>query len=125
MVCADTNCWIAFLGGQQGRDVQILKQCLISHSLAMAPIVLAELLSSPNLSERDVRDFLAVPLLEVTEGYWSRGGRLRARLLGLGYRPKLADTLIAQSCLDYQAWFMTRDRDFSPFTKHAGLSMVQ
>lgn len=97
---------------------------MISRSLVMAPIVLAELLSSPVLSERDVRNFLAVPLLEVTEGYWHRGGRLRAKLLGLGYRPKLADTLIAQSCLDHQAWFMTRDRDFSAFIKHAGLALV-
>jgi predicted nucleic acid-binding protein len=39
-------------------------------------------------------------------------------------RPKLADTLIAQSCLDHGVPLVTRDRGFSSFQKFAGLRVL-
>jgi len=42
----------------------------------------------------------------------------------LRLRPKVADTLIAQSCLDHGVPLITRDRDFSSFQKIAGLQLL-
>jgi hypothetical protein len=63
-------------------------------------VVLTELLSDPKVT-RVVKDlFLQLPVLDITEGYWHRTGLLRSRLLARGRRARLADGLIAQSCLD-------------------------
>jgi predicted nucleic acid-binding protein len=39
-------------------------------------------------------------------------------------RPKIADTLIAQSCLDHDVPLITRDVDFKAFQKFAGLQLL-
>ncbi len=82
---------------------------------ALPPVVLTELLSDPKVSE-SVKDlFMQLPVLEVTDGYWHRAGVLRARLLARRRRARLADTLIAQSCLDHDLPLVTRDSDFRHF----------
>jgi predicted nucleic acid-binding protein len=63
------------------------------------------------------------PRLEILDGYWVRAGELRARLLRRGLKARLADTLIAQSCLDHQVALLTRDRAFRNFATHAGLNL--
>jgi predicted nucleic acid-binding protein len=61
---------------------------------------------------------------EVLTGFWTRAGKLRANLIRRGHRPKLADTLIAQTCLDHKVGLLTRDRDFSTFARWAGLKLL-
>ena len=90
----------------------------------MAPVVLAELLSDPVLPAQDEHDLLLIYLLDLTPGFWYRAGKLRADLIHRRCRPRLADTLIAQICLDHNVPFLTRDRDFRPFEKHAGLKLL-
>jgi len=68
--------------------------------------------------------FMQLPVLEVTEGYWQRAGLLRARVLARGRRARLADTLIAQSCLDHDLPLITRDADFRHFATLAGLRLA-
>ncbi len=101
-----------------------MDESLVDHNLVMAPVVLSELLSIPNLAPEDERQFLAIPLLAITPEYWYRAGRLRAKLIRQFYRPKLADTLIAQSCIDHNAGLITRDRDFRAFVQHGGLRLL-
>ena len=87
-------------------------------------MVLTELLSDPKVS-MSVKDlFLQLPVLEITEGYWQRAGLLRARLLARGRRARLADSLIAQSCLDHDLSLVTRDYDFRHFVRLAGIRIV-
>jgi predicted nucleic acid-binding protein len=87
-------------------------------------VVLTELLSDPKIS-MSVKDlFLQLPVLEITEGYWQRAGLLRARLLARGRRARLADSLIAQSCLDHDLSLVTRDSDFRHFVRLAGIRIV-
>jgi predicted nucleic acid-binding protein len=121
--CADTNSWIAYLAGASGPDVDRIEEGLAGRFLVMAPVVLAELLSDPNLPSEAAQFFQEIPLLALSEGYWARAGKLRARLTGLGHKPKLADTLVAQSCLDHDALLLSLDRDFRPFVKHAQLKL--
>jgi predicted nucleic acid-binding protein len=41
-----------------------------------------------------------------------------------GRKAKLADTLIAQSCIDHQTTLVSRDQDFEIFKKLAGLKLL-
>ena len=121
LICADTNCWIAYFSGEVGDDLDRLAECMSNNAICMAPAILAEILSNPWLPAEDESDILTIPLMELTPGFWRRAGKLRASLFRLNYRPKLADTLIAQTCIDHRVPLLTRDRDFRPFVKHGDL----
>ena len=123
MIALDTSSTIAFLSGERGRDVTSLEAALKLRHGVFPPVVVTELLSDP-LVRGDVAALIrAVPRLEILDGYWERAGELRARLLRRGLKARLADTLIAQSCLDHEVALLTRDRDFRNFANHAGLSL--
>jgi len=124
MICADTSSVVALLKGEQGRDVEMVRNALANGILVLAPASVAELLSDPAIVPPIEEAVLDIPQLEVTSGYWERVGRLRARLIRHRFRPKLAEALIAQSCLDHDVLLITRDRDFSPFQKLAGLQLL-
>lgn len=87
-------------------------------------MVLTELLSDPKVTMAVKGLFLQLPVLEITEGYWQRTGLLRARVLARGRRARLADSLIAQSCLDHDLSLVTRDADFRHFVRLAGIRIV-
>ena len=124
MIAADTSTWIAFLEGGAGQDVDLLDRALGDRQVLMAPAVLTELLSDPELPS-NVRATLAdLPLLEITDGFWRRAGDLRALVLGKRRKARLGDALIAQSCLDGGVPLITRDRDFRAFADAAGLDVV-
>ena len=61
---------------------------------------------------------------EARPGYWERAGHLRAKLLARRCRSRLADTLIAQSCLDHGVRLVTRDDDFRHFARLGGLRLA-
>ena len=123
MYCADTSSWIAYLSGETGGDVDELDSHLHNRLIRMAPMVLAELLSDPMLPAQVEKLLLAIPLLELTEGFWKRAGKLRAALIRNNLKPKLVDTLIAQFCLDHKLPLYTRDTDFRPFAKYQSLQL--
>ncbi len=112
---------VALLSGESGSDVEELAGALRDRRLVLTPVSVTELLSDRSLPPLVELWILRIPLLELTPGYWERAGKLRALLMGHQLRPKIADTLIAQSCLDHQVPLITRDRDFAAFQKHAGL----
>jgi predicted nucleic acid-binding protein len=121
MLCIDTSSLIAFLEGSSGVDVDLVDQAFSDEIGVVAPVTLSEILSDPKLLP-DVRDtILQLPTLSILEGYWERAGLLRAKILGKNRKAKLADTLIAQSCLDHSATLVTRDNDFNIFKQVAGL----
>jgi predicted nucleic acid-binding protein len=116
--------WIASYQGDDTReDVQTLRLAMRFGLTALAPPVLAELLSDPGLPASDRELIAGVPLLRFNPGFWVRTGLMRAMLFKRGYKPKLTDTVIAQLCIDYEIPLLTRDRDFTPFAKHAGLAL--
>ncbi|HEV8308109.1 MAG TPA: PIN domain-containing protein [Methylomirabilota bacterium] len=123
MIAVDTSSFVAYLSGAEGPDVDATGWALEHSQAAVPPVVLTELLSDPGLAP-DVKDlFVRLPLLDVTLGYWERAGLLRAKVLARGRRARLADTLIAQSCLDHDVELVTRDADFRPFVRAGGLRL--
>jgi predicted nucleic acid-binding protein len=124
-VCAaDTSTMIAFIQGDEGEDV-VLVQSLLKHRALLLPSpVLSELLSDPKLDKHVANVLLALPLLEITSGFWQRVGSLRACVLATKKKARLADALIAQNCLDHGVSLITRDKDFRHFAHHASLNVL-
>ena len=115
---------VAFLEGVSGADVGVVQSALDDRQLVLAPVVLTELLSDPGLAPR-VRTLLtALPVLDVEAGFWERAGLLRASVLKQRKKARVADALIAQSCLDQSVPLVTRDRDFRHFARAAGLALL-
>ena len=124
MLAVDTSSMVAFLQGEQGDDVELVQAALDQQQLVLPPPVLTELLSDPGLT-RPVRRLLAsLPILEIEPGFWVRAGLLRARILKQRRKARVADSLIAQACLDQSTPLVTRDRDFRHFAKAAGLPLL-
>jgi predicted nucleic acid-binding protein len=124
MIAVDTSTWIAFLQGDSGEDVELLDRALQDRQVLMTPVVLTELLSDPKLAPEVSRTFSELPLIEVTQGYWQRAGKLRAKVLAKRRKARLGDALIAQSCIDRRIPLLTRDRDFQAFAGAAGLDLL-
>lgn len=124
MIAADTSTWIAYLQSASGTDAALLDRALLDQAVVMVPAVLAELLSDPQLDENTANLLLGLPLLDLLPGYWERSGRLRARLLAARRRARLADSLIAQCCLDHGMPLISRDHDFKTFARAAGLNLL-
>jgi len=124
MIAADTSSMVAFLAGDNGDDVELIQSALDHRQLALPPVVLTELLSDPALPER-VRALLsALPILDIEPGFWERAGLLRASVLRQKKKARVADALIAQSCLDQSSPLVTRDRDFRHFATAAKLPLL-
>ena len=124
MIAVDTSSLIAYLAGEDGRDVEALDSALARNQVHLPPVVATETLSAPKATRRVERLILALPMLAIDNGYWERAGRLRRQILARGLRAPLADALICQSCLDHDVPLITRDDDFIHFAKFCGLKLV-
>ena len=124
MLCVDTSSLIAYLEGARGSDVDLIDQAFSDEVGVLSPVTVSELLSDPKLSQTLREIVLQLPILPILDGYWERAGLLRAKILKRGRKAKLADTLIAQSCLDHNATIVTRDDDFKIFKQIAGLRIL-
>lgn len=123
MIAADTSTWIAFLEGDRGEDTRVLDRALENSQVLMAPVVLTELLSDPELPSAVAQNLSEVPLIGIRPGYWERAGALRAKVLAKRRKARLGDALIAQSCLDHGIPLITRDRDLRAFAEAAALDL--
>lgn len=121
MIAIDTSSLIAFLKGDVGDDVEAVDRALEQNQAVLPPVVLTEMLSDPNLDPRVRRLVSELPLLETRSGFWERAGLTRGQVLIERLRARLADTLIAQTCIDHEIALITRDSDFRHFAEHTGL----
>ena len=123
MIAIDSSSWIAYTSGAPGKDVEALGLALEHRQAVLPPVVLSELLSDPHLPAALAQLLRGLPLLPTQEGFWERVGFLRAKFLARGRKPALADSLIAQCCLDHDVPLITRDADFRLFVSWAGLKL--
>lgn len=123
MIALDTSAVIAYLSGDEGPVARRAGAAFAAQQACLPPVVLAELLSDPILPAAVASLLKELPPLELKDGYWERTGSLRAKILAKGQKVRLADALIAQSCLDHSVSLVTADRDFRHFTRF-GLSLT-
>ena len=123
MIAVDTSSLRRFLAGTAGRDVDLVREAIVNGRASLPPVVICETLSDPSISVELAEDIGSLPVLEIFDGYWPRAGLLHARILRTGHKAKLADVLIAQSCIDHQLPLVTHDRDFRHFVK-SGLTLL-
>jgi len=124
MIAIDSSSFIAYLEGADGEDVHRVDFALEQKQGVLPPVVLSELISDPKLRQTTQDLLLELPLLEIQPGYWERTGRLRSKLVARGLRTRLADTLIAQSCIDHDVGLITRDSNFQHYKKLGGLRLL-
>ncbi len=123
MIAVDTSTLVAFLGGEEGGDVTAFMRALARDQVCLPPVVVSELLSAPE-APRIERWIVNLPILVVTDGFWQRAGLLRRKILARRLAAPLADTLIAQTCIDHDVSLVTRDNDFRRYVKHGGLVLA-
>ena len=118
MIAADTSSLVAYFNGRPGPDAERLAA---AGDLVLPPAVLTEILSDPVSSIAIVEQIRQLPILEIHNGFWIRAGYGRRIVPSKGFKTRVADALIAQSCIDHDAALITRDRDFRHFVAHCGL----
>ncbi len=123
MIAADTSSLSSFLLGESGTDIEKIAEAISSGRLVLPPVVVTEILSASK-SVALARPLLAVQLLELGDGYWHRAGTNRYLLRQKNLKAKVADALIAQSCIDHDVALITRDTDFRHFAAHCGLKLA-
>jgi hypothetical protein len=126
VIAIDTSSWIAFFSDREppGDDTALVESALADHQACLPPVVLTELTSDPHLPRPVTALLSRLPVLALEPGYWERTGLLRAKLVARRHRARLADALIAQSCLDHGVRLVTRDGDFRHFARLGGLRLA-
>lgn len=123
MIAVDTSSFVAFIQGDKGQDVDLVREAVREESLIMIPFVLAELFSAPDLSE-ELKDLIRrLPAKRVKNGFWERAGEARATILKNGKKARALDTMIAIYCIDCQIPLIARDSDYRHFVEHFGLDL--
>lgn len=125
MIAVDTSVLIDYFQGQINLHTEKTDELLDHQILVLPPTVLVELLSDPLLPKKFIQKITELPLLEITDDYWRRAGINRSKLISKKLKARLADTLIAQSCIDYKVPLLTRDTDFRHFVKFCGLELYK
>ena len=123
-LAVDSSSLIAYIKGEKGNDIGEINRAITVGGLFMPPIVWSEILSDFALSDQLKKAIKKVPLLSIKEDYWERAGLNRVLLLSKRLKCKIADALIAQSCIDHNTPLITRDTDFRHFAKHCGLKLA-
>jgi predicted nucleic acid-binding protein len=124
MIATDTSALVAYLQNEKGADLALLDAAALNGQLRLPLVVITEILSDET-SCKILGELLPdVLTLELTEGYWERAGATRCLLRKKGLKARIADTLVAQSCIDHDVPLITRDGDFRHFAKHCGLKLA-
>jgi predicted nucleic acid-binding protein len=129
VVIVDTTVWIDYLQGAQNAETDWLNTEFVRQRLGLTNIILCEVLQG-------VRDDVIAKRVETSLTkceIFDMGGVVLAREAARNYRTlrghghpvrKTIDCLIATFCLRGQHSLLHRDRDFEPFEKLLGLSVI-
>jgi len=129
VVIVDTTVWIDYLQGAQNAETDWLDTELNRQRLGLTNIILCEVLQG-------VRDDVIAKQVETSLTkceVFDMGGVVLAREAARNYRTlrshghtvrKTIDCLIATFCLRGEHSLLHRDRDFEPFEKRLGLSVI-
>jgi tRNA(fMet)-specific endonuclease VapC len=120
---ADTSVWIDFFNG---RPVPALEAGLAEGTVALPPLVVAELVSGARKEKEraaviDLVEDLAVH--ETPLEHWVQVGELRRRLADEGLAVSTPDAHVAQCALDRGALLLARDAVFEKIARRTTLRL--
>lgn len=124
MIAVDSSSLISFLQGADASDGPLVREALRANVLWFPPPVKTEIMSGRITGATFDELMRGVRLLPITPGFWERAGDNRRLLISKGLKAKLADTLIAQCCIDAGAPLITRDGDYRHFAQWCGLKLA-
>jgi predicted nucleic acid-binding protein len=124
MIAVDTSALSSYFKGERNRETDLIDTALGGGEVVLPPVVVTEMLSDPQAKQEMLETVAQFHLLPVLEGYWNRAGDTRRLLAQKRLKAKVADALIAQSCIDHNVLLITRDGDFRHFAKHCGLKLA-
>jgi len=124
MIAADISSLVAYYRGDKGVDVEKIASAMATGELVLPPVVLTEILSDPVGGEALESALGSISVLQPGDGYWLRAAQARRTLHRHRLKAKVADALIAQSCIDHDVPLITRDHDFRHFAKYCGLKLA-
>jgi predicted nucleic acid-binding protein len=125
MIAIDASVAIPWFEGTDYPETRLLKELAMNHTAVYPAVVVTEILSGARPDPALAALFPDTVILPIETGYWIRAGQLRSKLKSLGRRAKLADTLVAQACLDAGVPLLARDADFKVFAEVAGLRLAE
>jgi predicted nucleic acid-binding protein len=120
----DSSALIGYLSGADRPDTRLVHQLLETGTAVLPPVVVTEVLSQPGLPAQVAAIIAAMEMLPIRDGFWERAGHTRSLVIAKGRRARLADTLIAQTCLDHDVPLITHDADFKRFAAVVGLRLL-
>lgn len=120
----DSSSLIAYFAGESGTDVAQVREAIDRDILFLPPATLTEIMSARRPDNTVLTKVRTLALVPLYMGFWERAGLLRGNLLQRGYKARLGDSLIAQSCIDHDVPLITRDKDFHHFAEVGGLRLA-
>jgi predicted nucleic acid-binding protein len=124
LIAADSSSLIAYLEGEIRPDTDAIDEALAAQELVLPPPVLVELLSTSSGDAAYSATLSRSKLLDLAPGYWFRAREARVLIRSKGLKAKLADTLIAQCCIDADVPLIAHDGDFRHFAQWCGLKLA-
>jgi predicted nucleic acid-binding protein len=124
LIAVDNSSLVAFSAGASGDDVDRIVDALARAELIIPPPTLAEFASYPHRTPEELAAVAAAPLMTLEDGYWLRAGANRRLILSKGLKARLADTLVAQCCIDAGVPLIARDGDYRHFAQWCGLMLA-
>lgn len=126
MYLIDTSVWIDFLRGYDTSRVALLEELLAAGEAAICEVVYAEILWGAQTEKQYLKFesyFSAMPFLALPLGWHESLAKIGHSLRRQGYKPFVADTLIALSAITHGATLLTNDTDFDKYTEPHGLQV--
>ncbi|GIX28429.1 MAG: twitching motility protein PilT [Burkholderiales bacterium] len=121
MILVDTSVWIDWLRRKATAAARALDQLLDQEDLALAPVVLQELLQGargPRELEVLRSHFASLPMLQASVDTYAAAGALYARCRWEGFTPRSPhDCLIACLAIEHRAALLHDDRDFESLAR--------
>ena len=124
MIAADSSSLINYLRGAELPDRDLVRNAIRQQTLWLPPPVKTELMSDRNRRPGSAGLFDEAPLLPIAPGFWERAGESRRLIISKGLKAKLADTLIAQCCIDAGVPLIANDGDYRHFERWCGLKLA-
>ena len=129
MILVDSSVWIDYFNGSTTLQAEKLDQLLGSEPLAIADLILTEVLQgftgerAFNQARKMLTELTVVELGGQEVAIQAARNFRLLRKRGITIR-KTIDTVIATRCIESGYDLLHRDRDFDPFVKHLGLRTV-